>query len=216
LSEGQLKLKNNPDSTDLSEAVKEYDIPARHEIDGVKVPLSPVVVVDPIGGGLVPQGWYLYQARRVNTSGGAGALHTRITMNPGQAARLVRSIAIGAASAGATLEIVTLDEDGAGSGYLALIGAGASRTARLPSVGIAATATNNIMNSQDMMFGPGETIDYVSSASLITETLTVGIVLLLSTPDIPIWDITGSVGGSALADSTISAANTLQKVDLPW
>jgi len=47
--EDQLKLKNNPDSTNLSQAIKEYDIPARHEVDGVKVPLSPVLLIDAAG-----------------------------------------------------------------------------------------------------------------------------------------------------------------------
>lgn len=41
-----LKLKNNPDSTDLTEAIKEYTIPSTHAEDGVRVPVSPVTLVD--------------------------------------------------------------------------------------------------------------------------------------------------------------------------
>jgi len=42
-----LKLKNNPDATNLTEAVKEYQIPSRLQTDGVRVPVSPTVLVDP-------------------------------------------------------------------------------------------------------------------------------------------------------------------------
>jgi len=41
-----LKLKNPVDSTDLSEAVKEYTIPSRQSADGISVPISPVTLVD--------------------------------------------------------------------------------------------------------------------------------------------------------------------------
>lgn len=41
-----LKLRNNPDSTDLSETVKEYTVPSRQDVDGVRVPVSPVTLVD--------------------------------------------------------------------------------------------------------------------------------------------------------------------------
>lgn len=43
----QLKTKNNVDSTYLSEAVKEYLIPASHSVDGVRTPISLVARVDP-------------------------------------------------------------------------------------------------------------------------------------------------------------------------
>jgi len=183
----------------------------------VSIPISPVVLVDPSSDPhrLVPQGWWLYQARRVNTSGGAGALVIRISINPGQVARLVRMYAIGPLSAGSTLAINTIDEDGGEMGLFGYAAAGATRNLGLPSIG-ASAAHGTVMNSVDALFGPGSYLVTTASASLATETLTVGIALLLSAPDIPIWDITGSVGGSALADSTISAANELQKVDLPW
>jgi hypothetical protein len=43
----RLKLKNNVDSTNLNRAVQEYQVPAKHEIDGVKSPVSIVALVDP-------------------------------------------------------------------------------------------------------------------------------------------------------------------------
>lgn len=42
-----LKLKYNPDSTLLSEAIKEYQLPSMHDVDGVRVPASAVVLLDP-------------------------------------------------------------------------------------------------------------------------------------------------------------------------
>jgi len=42
-----LKLKSNPDSSDLSETVKEFQLPATHDAEGVKVPIAPVVIVNP-------------------------------------------------------------------------------------------------------------------------------------------------------------------------
>ena len=41
-----VRTANIPDSTNLSEAIKQYDIPSRMAPDGVKVPLSPVFLVD--------------------------------------------------------------------------------------------------------------------------------------------------------------------------
>jgi hypothetical protein len=165
---------------------------------------------------LVPQGWWLYQARRVNTSGGAGALVTRVSMNAGQVGLLVHAYAQGPASAGADLTFDLRDEDGAFAGLLAYCAAGANRAMNIPSIGSAATASTNVDDTAKMMFAPGEMIRFAASTSLVTETLTVAVTLLLSTPTLPVWDITGSVGGSALGDSSISAANELQKVDLPW
>ena len=159
--------------------------------------------------------WYLYQARRVNTSGGAGALVTRISMNAGQVGKLVSYTVTGPASAGATLDIVVYDEDGALNAPLANCAAGANRRMSLPTVGTAATASLNFQESNGLVLGPGEELSSLASTSLITETLTIAVVLLLSTPDIPVWAITGSVAGSALAASTISAANTLQLVAMP-
>lgn len=42
-----LKLKYNPDATLLSEAIKEYTLPSNSTIDGVRVPVSAVVLLDP-------------------------------------------------------------------------------------------------------------------------------------------------------------------------
>jgi len=218
VSSTAIQLKNAPDSSDLREAIKDYDIPANHAADGVRVPLSPVVIVDPSSdpARLVPQGWWLYQGRRVNTSGGAGALVTRIQIPTGCVAKLVRMYVQFPASAGSTSYVRTYDEDGAQNGQIAGMGAGANTVFNLPTGGATPTSTGFSGTSVDMMIGPGEYLSALASTSLVTETLTIGLVLLLSSPTEPIWDITGSVGGSALADSTISAANTLQKVDLPW
>ena len=41
-----LQPKNSPDATALNQAIREYDIPFRVDKDGVKVPLSPVYMVD--------------------------------------------------------------------------------------------------------------------------------------------------------------------------
>lgn len=157
---------------------------------------------------------YLYQARRVNTQDAAGpaTLHTRISMNPGQVGRLVHMHVRGTLSGGSTLQVLALDEDGATVGSFAGVAAGANLQTNLPSVGAIANASTATGNSVGMLFGPGEYLSMQSSVSLITEILTVGIVLLLSTPDIPIWDTTGSGGTPNLAASTISAVNTLQRI----
>jgi len=201
--------------------VKEYTIASRQAVDGVSVPVSPVVVVDPSSNPhrLVPQGWWLYQARRINTSGGAGALVVRISVPTGTVAKLVSLGVCGPASAGAALNVNLYDEDSAVSPSmcrLVSIAAGANLFAYLPNPGTAATATNNLTASSELLIGPGQILNIAASTSLVTETLSVSVCLLLSTTNLPVWDITGSVGGSALADSTISEANTLQKVDLPW
>jgi len=143
-------------------------------------------------------------------------LAIRIQTNPGQIARLVHAYVVGPASAGATLIGNVLDEDAAASAITVNVAAGVARSANLPSIGTAAAASANLTNTLGLMIGPGEYLSFNASTSLLNETLTLSIVLLLNTPDIPLWDITGSVGGSALGDSTISDANTLQKVDLPW
>lgn len=58
-----LKLSNPVDSSDLSEAVKEYTIPSRQGADGVTAPISPVVCVDPLTNPIRlvnPGGWDSY------------------------------------------------------------------------------------------------------------------------------------------------------------
>jgi len=213
-----LKLKNNPDSTDLSEAIKEYQIPAQHLENGVRVPLSPVVIVDPSSdpARLVPQGWWLYQARRVCTQGVAGpnALAIRINIPAGVVARLGSIYAIGTASAGSTLLCYRQDEDAAQSEYLAVITAGASRELSLP--GAAPLGHQSAISSIGYMMGPGSILVFRASVSVAAETLTVAVQFLMSERVEPVWDTTGSGGTPTLAASTISAANTWIKVDLPW
>lgn len=106
-----------------------------------------------------------------------------------------------------------LDEDGAEDATLVSIAAGITRIGRIPSPGGIATTNNNLTSSEKgYILGPGQYLIAISNVALQNETLTVGIVLLLSTPTQPTWDTTGSAGTPSLAASTISAANTLQAV----
>lgn len=166
-----------------------------------------------------PKWVMLYQARRVLTSPvGGGVLAVRISVASGTAARINQFYARGPASAGATMNVLIQDEDSATAGTIANCAAGANNTFSLPSIGSAASVTSNHANSVSMMIGPGQFITTTASASLATETLTIGVSLLLpmgSTVDSVIWDTTGSVAGGVLAASTISAANTMQAVLLP-
>lgn len=162
----------------------------------------------------IKQIWYLYQARRVNTqtNGAGGALRTRISVPAGQVAKLVQVYAEGTASAGSSLSSDILDEDGAQAVRVAYVAAGATREFKLPSIGSAATAHGNIADTNGMIIGPGQFLIIDASAALQTETLKVGVTLLLSTSTEPTWDTTGSAGTPSLAASTISAANTMVAV----
>jgi hypothetical protein len=159
--------------------------------------------------------WYLYQARRVNTSGGAGALIVRIQVPAGICAKLISSEVLGPASAGATLTVNAVDEDAATACELYYVSAGANRRCTLPCVGNYASTGSNLAESIFFLIGPGEYLYYNGSTSLLNETLTVAVKLLLSAKVEPVWDIIGSVAGSALGDSSISAANTWQLVAMP-
>jgi len=151
-----------------------------------------------------PIGW-LYQARRVWTSGvGGGAVTIRISVPTGVVAKLIAAEIIGPASAGATMSIFLLDEDGANMTKLAYLAAGATRIVYLPSVGTTAAHDNTPM-TLGMMVGPGQYISTVCSASLQNETVKVSITMLMSAEVSPVWDTTGSVSVGALAASTISA-----------
>jgi len=157
--------------------------------------------------------WWLYQARRVNTqtNAGGGALTTRLSLATGQVGILVQASMVGAASAAATAEAKCMDEDGALTAYWGYVAAGASRVINFPTIGTAPTH-NNVTNTQNAVLGPGQIISFTTGTALQNETLTVGIVLLLSTSTAPTWDTTGSGGTPSLAASTVSAANTLQAV----
>jgi len=157
--------------------------------------------------------WWLYQGRRVNTqtAGAGGALRTNISFPAGQVARLLHMKICGPAQAGSATTIGIYDEDVAECGLLGYVGATASVFVTLPSIG-GAPAHSNYMNSMGLLLGPGESLGVTASAADNTQTLTIGIVLLLSTPVEPTWGTTGSGGTPSLAASTISAANTLQAV----
>ena len=157
--------------------------------------------------------WF-YQGRRVNTqtAGGGGALVTRLQIPSGQVAVLVSANIVGTLSAGSALVGAIWDEDGAEALSIGDIAAGATRSMRLPSIGTSATASGNCSNSVGLKVGPGQIIRFAAGAALNTETLTVAITLLLSSPVEPAWDTTGSAGTPSLAASTISAANTMQEV----
>ncbi len=159
----------------------------------------------------IKQIWYLYQARRVNTqtNGAGGALTTRISMNAGQVGKIVQVYQKGSASATCVTQIWVHDEDGANQCMLKYTAAAANQENHLPLAGGTTYADSN-----GLLIGPGQFLAFLSSVVLNTETQTVGVALLLSTPVEPTWDTTGSVGTPSLAASTISAANTLQAVYL--
>jgi len=215
-----LKLKRAVSAADLSSAVREYTIPSRASADGISVPVSPVVIVDPSSDPhrLVPQGWWLWQASHVLTQdgGGGGALRLNVTVPTGTVMRLIACQVIGAASAGATLNGYMMDEDGLAQMDLVSIAAGASRRFSLPINTTASTTHANQGTSEGLIVGPGSYLRFDSSVALQTETMVIKIVGLLNSPNIPVITATGSGGTPNLAASTISEANTLQKVDLPW
>ena len=158
---------------------------------------------------------WIYQARRICTQDAAGpaVLAVRIHVNPDQVARLIAMEINGPASAGNVSGIRVYDEDMAQIAILALAAATANVSLHLPSIGTAATATNNRTQSLGYILPPGNYLLTGASVSLITETLAVGVVMeLYNVPTLPVWDTTGSAGTPNLAASTISAANTLTEV----
>lgn len=162
----------------------------------------------------------LIQVRRVNTqdNAGGGQLVTRVSLPTGMTAQLVSLYVRGSASAGATLSVLKLDEDGATVNVVANVGAAANNTVSLPSIGTAANGSNNVVYSHKLMLGPGEYLSATCSAALQTETLTVGIELIapIGFTDASLtWDTTGSAGTPNLAASTISATNSTQPVLMP-
>lgn len=164
---------------------------------------------------------WLYQARRVLTqdNAGGGALRIKVSIASGQVAKLVAADCTGPAS-NTTLVAVLADEDGAITARLASIGAGVSNEFSLPSIGGAATTTANVAHSLGLVFGAGQTIWIDAAAAAQTETLTLGISLLLpsntnSTGSDVTWSVVGSAGTPNLGASTISTTNTMTLVVLP-
>jgi len=138
----------------------------------------------------------------------------RVSVATGQIAELVSVRAIGSASGGATLIVDILDEDTNQSSVIANIAAGATRVCDLPSIGTAATASGNLPNTTGLIVAPGEYLRIRSSVALQTETLTAAFKLILyNLATIPTVDSTGSAGTPNLAASSISTANTLQRIN---
>jgi len=168
---------------------------------------------------LVPQHWYLYQARRVCTAGvGGGAMRVRINVPANTVYRLGWVQTVGPASAGSNTQVSVYDENDAAT-TLGTSAAAANSNLFIPQNGATGTtsvASGSMGNTLGLLFGPGQKIVFSCSTSLQNETLTVAVCLLSSTDTIPTWDTTGSVAPVVLAASTISAANTMQPVSLPW
>lgn len=213
MAEGQLKLKNNPDSSELSEAIKEYDIPARHEIDGVRVPLSPVVMVDPLGGGLVPQTWWAWTYRVVGTQDNVagGALRIDFIPQPGQLMRL----GFGSMAASGTRGLICGVRDATNNiiCYTAIVGASAAATAVWPVAASAANTTAGQPYADRLLLN--EDVYYYAqvTAAAQTETATFAGVFYVSTPERPTITWANSTGTPNPAAATI---DRLTKVRVPW
>ena len=157
---------------------------------------------------------WAWQARHVLTqdNAGGGALRIRVNIPTGSVATLIALYAKGSASGGNTLKVYLMDEDNTRAGLLASIAAGANLETHLPSIGAVASASANLTNSCGLKILPGQFLAADSATCLQTETETMYIALLLSAPTLPTVVTTGSAGTPNLAASTISAANTLQRV----
>lgn len=158
---------------------------------------------------------YFYNDRRVTTQANAagGAIILDITPPTGQAYRLV---ALRAVNSGTNTITITLnDEDNATTAALAEIASAAGTKCHLPSIGAAATATGNTINSQDLIISKGQSLSvYQTGAGVQNDTLTVGFVFEVLNPyasTAPTWSKARSTnqGDVTIATSTISSANTL-------
>jgi len=159
--------------------------------------------------------WYVYQARRILTSpAGGGVLCIRFQIPNGCVAKIIAIYIRGPASAGSAQNAYILDEDGAATVYAANVTAAANIVVDLPSLGANAATSGNLTNTVGMMMAPGQIFSTTSSVSLQNETLTLGVVLLLSQNSEPTWDTTGSAAGATLAANTISVARTMQLVPM--
>jgi hypothetical protein len=161
--------------------------------------------------------WYLYQARRVWTSGvGGGAINVRIQVPSGCVAKLVSWLQIGPASVGAIPGTSIFDEDAAETLRVGGGAAAANAMYQLPAIGANAATTGHLANSVGLILGPGQYLAAIASASLATETVTVAVVLLLSLNTEPVWTTTGAgAAAGILAASTISVENTMTLVPMP-
>jgi len=164
--------------------------------------------------------WWLYQARRIATQGNVagGLVVLDIALSAGQVAKLISCHAESNATAH-SLYMDINDEDDAQHARLARItGAIASVAVDIPSQGTSATASLNVADTTNLLVGPGQKlVARTNEAGAQNDTLTVAMTLLLSTPTQPTWSKARSANEAdvTLAASTISAANTLQRINMP-
>ena len=165
--------------------------------------------------------WYLYSARRVatqtNVAGGAVVLD--IALAAGQVARLVSLQVLNSGTN--SLTVNTTDEDDVVHCYYASAASAAAVNYSLPTTtNASATATGDgtLAASLFLWFGPGMKLTVAQSgAGADNDTLTVAVTLLLSTSSEPTWSKSRSTNAAdvTLADSTISAENTMRLVAMP-
>ena len=162
--------------------------------------------------------WYVYQARRVCTAGvGGGAMRVRVNIPAGTIAKLLWVQVLGPASAGSSTQLTIMDEDDAIT-TIATVAAVANANLILPVTGAPGTtaiASGSMPCSLGWTFTPSQKVAANASVSLQNETLTVVVCWLQSTDTVPVWDTTGSVATCTLADSSISAANSMIMVAMP-
>jgi hypothetical protein len=169
-----------------------------------------------------PKWMYVYQARRVATQANAGGGAMVIDISPTVLARVLQ-MQIASAGANHSMAIRSYDEDNAVAGYLASVGSVANPFMVIPSVGVAATASGNIRDTTNLHVAPGMKLTAMTlEAGAQNDTLTTAVTMLLPiTAASDGSDVTWSKARSTneadvtLADSTISAANTMQAVRLP-
>ena len=167
-----------------------------------------MVVVDP----KTRSGWWVWIYKQVCTQdGGAGGnLAVSITPAAGSAMRLVavRMLASG------TRAISSYMRDSA-AGSIVLLGnitATAACAMNLPSIGALASASNNIIDSKDLIIPSAcDFLAYVTSAA-VTETATITFVALVSTSTKPTVSWAGSGGTPNAAAASI---DTITRLVLP-
>lgn len=165
--------------------------------------------------------WYLYQATRLCTNANAAGHPMTITLTfaAGQVIRLNQMISKNVTLGTHTMVIYVADEDGVSIAQLATAGvAAATNYCFLPSIGSAATASANYIDSTNLWLGPGQKliVTEATDSANAGDTLLVAVSLLLSTNTEPTWAATGTdVANYTFAASTISAANTVQLVAVP-
>lgn len=160
--------------------------------------------------------WYIWQMHRIltQTNGAGGALQLNIAMPAGVVGKLVALRAVNSGTN--TVYMYRFDEDAALVLPLAAVASAAGTSADLPSVGGAASAAGNLVNTCDMWFGSGEYMACLNTlAGLQNDTLTVAAVFLLSQNQEPIINTTGSGGTPVLGDNTVSLTNRMQLAAMP-